>query len=346
MPFRTKKRENGTRSILKYNAKERERKIEKVTEEANSTELEERGAADQSLNNNLGPKCSNQAEIDPDEKFKNLDEYTKSANSIFSCFATSYGLLTLVLAVQTHSGKCRKGLNLYQPVMNGIVGFSTNIVINCDCGWSKKCNMVGDRNQQTIFDNSIYTAMTILGMIPSKIKAFLKLLNFGGQNWRGTTVGVKPESNKNIQNRTKIQENIIREKDIIEDQELDKVKNNYDPENLPVFKADGYYDVKNAQFCLCTAYVESTDGTDDKCVGTIVVKRAGFRSAEEISKGYGVIVDTNSHCLEGIGMEYLMKRIASKILKFALVLDGDLKVRPIQYVSYSKNDHMVKMTTG
>ena len=99
---------------------------------------------------------------------------------------------------------------------------------------------------------------------------------------------------------------------------------NYDPNELPTFKADGFYDCKNAQVCQGTLYVESKDGDFDKCAGTVLIKKQGF--LKDISKGKGIIVDLPAQSLEGVALEYLMKRVRSRIPKFNLVLDGDVKV--------------------
>ena len=42
----------------------------------------------------------------------------------------------------------------------------------------------------------------------------------------------------------------------LEDIFLDEVVKNYDPNELPTFKADGFYDCKNAQVCQESLFVK------------------------------------------------------------------------------------------
>ena len=262
--------------------------------------------------------------LSQEEKHEILDKYTSSEESNFTCFATNHGLNNLLQAVQSHSSRCPMNLKILKPVTTGNWGLSSTIALNCECGWSKNVNTVGDVDQRDDFDKQYYAVLTILGLVASKMDSFLRLMNFGGQNLYGTASGVDSESKKNKKTREDVQTEIIKYKNSLEDAVLDDVVKNYDPEDLPTFKADGFYDCKNAQVCQGTLFVESKNGDFDRSAGTVLVKRQGF--LKDVTKGKGIIVDLPSQSLEGVALEILMKRVRCRIPKFNLVLDGDVKV--------------------
>ena len=262
--------------------------------------------------------------LSQEEKHELLDKYISSEDSNFTCFVTNHGLNNLVQAVQSHSPRCPMNLKIKKPITTGNWGVSSTIALNCECGWSKNVNTVGDVQQRDDFDRQFYSVLTILGIVASKMDSFLRLMNFGGQNLYGTSSGVDSESKKNKKTRENVQEEIIEYKNTLEDAVLDEVVKNYDPEDLPTFKADGFYDSKNAQICQSTLFVESKNGDFDKSAGTVLIKRQGF--LKDVTKGKGIIVDLPAQSLEGVAIEILMKRVRRRIPKFNLVLDGDVKV--------------------
>ena len=262
--------------------------------------------------------------LSQEEKHELLDKYISSEDSNFTCFTTNHGLNNLLQAVQSHSSRCPMNLKILKPVTTGNWGLSSTIALNCECGWSKNVNTVGDVDQRDDFDKQYYAVLTILGLVASKMDSFLRLMNFGGQNLYGTASGIDSESKKNKKTRENVQDGIIEFKNSLENAVLDDVVKNYDPEDLPTFKADGFYDCKNAQICQGTLFVESKNGDFDKSAGTVLVKRQGF--LEDVTKGKGIIVDLPSQSLEGVALEILMKRVRCRIPKFNLVLDGDVKV--------------------
>ena len=259
-----------------------------------------------------------------EEKHANLDEYISSEDSNFTCFATNHGLNNFAQAIQSHSPRCSKKLKIKKPINSGNIGLSSTLLLNCECGWEKYVNTVGDKQQRENFDKQFYGVLTILGLIASKMDSFLRLMNFGGLTLNGASVGVDSESQKNMITREHVQGQIIDFKNFLEDAVLDEVVKNYDPRDLPTFKADGFYDSKNAQVCQGTLFVESKIGDFDKSAGTVLIKRQGF--LKDVTKGKGIIVDLPAQSLEGVALEILMKRVRCRIPKFNLVLDGDVKV--------------------
>ena len=259
-----------------------------------------------------------------EEKHAKLDEYISSEESNFTCFATNHGLNNFAHAIQSHSPRCTKKLKIKKPINSGNIGLSSTILLNCECGWEKYVNTVGDKQQRENFDKQFYGVLTILGLIASKMDSFLRLMNFGGLTLNGASVGIDSESQKNMITRETVQGQIIDFKNFLEDAVLDEVVKNYDPGDLPTFKADGFYDSKNAQVCQGTLFVESKNGDFDKSAGTVLIKRQGF--LKDVTKGKGIIVDLPAQSLEGVALEILMKRVRCRIPKFNLVLDGDVKV--------------------
>ena len=262
--------------------------------------------------------------LSQEEKRVNLDKYIESEESNFTCFATNHGLDNFASAIRSHSPRCPMKLKFYKPINSGNIGLSSTVILTCECGWEKSVNTVGDTNQRDEFDRQFYTVITILGLIASKMDSFLRLMNFGGQTLNGGSVGVNSRSPKNRKTREIVQNKIIEFKNSLEDTVMDEVVKNYDPDDIPTFKADGFYDCKNAQICQGTLFVESKTGDFDKCAGTVLIKRQGFH--KDISKGKGIIVDLPPQSLEGVALDRLMKRVRCKIPKFNLVLDGDVKV--------------------
>ena len=259
-----------------------------------------------------------------EEKNEYLENYISSKNSDFTCFATKNGLSTLIQTIQTHARRCSKNLDLFSPVNNGNEGFSTTLRLNCACGWEKRVNTVGNQHQKTSFDEHLYSASCILGITSTKMDSFLRLMNFGGENYNGNSVGIDSKSKRNKKIRQKVHDSIIEYKNSLETSVLNEVEKNFDPQNPPTFKFDGFYDSKNAQLCQGTLLVESNDGSDDKSAGTVVIKRQG--NIKDISNGKGIIVNLPSQSLEGVAMQHLLKMVRPKIPKFSLVLDGDVKV--------------------
>ena len=266
-----------------------------------------------------------------EEKNQYLENYISSRNSDFTCFATQNGLSTLIQAIQSHARKCLKNLDLFSPVNNGNEGFSTTLRLNCACGWEKRVNTVGNQHQKTSFDEHLYSTSCILGITTTKMDSFLRLMNFGGENYNRNSVGINSKSKRNTKIRQKVHDSIIEYKNSLETTVLDEVEKNYDPQNPPMFKFDGFYDSRNAQICQGTLLVESKDGSDDKSAGTVVIKRQG--NIKDISNGKGIIVDLPPTSLEGVAMEHLMKLVRPRISKFSLALDGDVKVsiKNLQY---------------
>ena len=262
--------------------------------------------------------------LSQEEKQANLDKYISSEVSKFTCFATDDGLNNFVHAIQSHSPRCPMKLKIKKPINSGNIGLSSSVLLTCECGWEKSVNTVGDKNQRDEFDRQFFSVATILGLVASKMDSFLRLMNFGGETLNGASVGVNSKSQKNTKTRESVQNGIIDFKNSLEDAVLDDVVKNYDPDDIPTFKADGFYDCKNAQVCQGTLFVESKDGDFDKCAGTVLIKRQGFHT--DVSKGKGIIVDLPSQSLEGVALDRLMKRVRCKIPKFNLVLDGDVKV--------------------
>ena len=291
-----------------------------ITAGENQSPIVQSAAQDDSQGNILRKK----PKMSQEEKHEILDKYISSEDSNFTCFATNLGLNNLVQAVQSHSSRCPMNLKILKPVTTGNWGLSSTIALNCECGWSKNVNTVGDVQQRDDFDRQFYKVLTILGIVASKMDSFLRLMNFGGQNLYGTAVGIDSESKKNKKTRDNVQEEIIEYKNTLEDAVLDEVVKNYDPEDLPTFKADGFYDSKNAQLCQGTLFVESKNGDFDKSAGTVLIKRQGF--LKDVTNGKGIIVDLPAQSLEGVALEILMKRVRCRIPKFNLVLDGDVKV--------------------
>ena len=259
-----------------------------------------------------------------EEKNEYLENYLSSRNSEFTCFATQNGLSTLIQAIQSHARRCSKNLELFSPVNNGNEGFSTTLRLNCTCGWEKRVNTVGNQHQKTSFDEHLYSTSCILGITSTKMDSFLRLMNFGGENYNRNSVGINSKSKRNTKIRQKVHDGIIEYKNSLETSVLNEVEKNYDPQSPPMFKFDGFYDSKNAQICQGTLFVESKDGSDDKSAGTVVIKRQG--NVKDISNGKGIIVDLPSQSLEGVAMKHLMKMVQPKIPKFSLALDGDVKV--------------------
>ena len=259
-----------------------------------------------------------------EEKNEYLESYISSKNSDFTCFATQNGLFTLIQAIQSHARRCSKNLDLFSPVNNGNEGFSTTLRLNCACGWEKRVNTVGNQHQKTSFDEHLYSASCILGITSTKMDSFLRLMNFGGENYNRNSVGINSKSKRNKKIRQKVHDGIIEYKNSLETSVLNEVEKNFDPQNPPTFKFDGFYDSKNAQLCQGTLLVESNDGSDDKSAGTVVIKRQG--NIKDISNGKGIIVNLPSQSLEGVAMQHLLKMVRPKIPKFSLVLDGDVKV--------------------
>ena len=259
-----------------------------------------------------------------EEKNTKFDEYVSSEESNFTCFATNHGLNNFAHAIQSHSPRCPKKLKIKKPINSGNIGLSSTILLTCECGWEKYVNTVGDKQQRENFDKQFYSVLTILGLITTKMDSFLRLMNFGGLTLNGASVGIDSNSQKNRVTRETVQGEIIDFKNVLEDAVLDKVVTNYDPDDLPTFKADGFYDSKNAQVCQGTLFVESKDGDFDKSAGTVLIKRQGF--LKDVTKGKGIIVDLPAQSLEGVALELLMKRVCRRIPKFNLVLDGDVKV--------------------
>ena len=262
--------------------------------------------------------------LSQEEKHAKLDEYISSEESNFTCFATNHGLDNFAHAVQSHSPRCSKKLKIKKPINSGNIGLSSTVLLVCECGWEKYVNTVGDKQQRENFDKQFYGVLTILGLIASKMDSFLRLMNFGGLTLNGASVGIDSESQKNMKTRDTVQGQIIDFKNFLEDAVLDEVVKNYDPKDLPTFKADGFYDSKNAQVCQGTLFVESKNGDFDKSAGTVLIKRQGF--LKDVTKGKGIIVDLPPQSLEGVALEILMKRVRRRIPKFNLVLDGDVKV--------------------
>ena len=260
--------------------------------------------------------------LSQEEKHANLDKYISSEVSNFTCFATSDGLDNFAHVIQIHSRRCP--MKMKKPINSGNIGLSSTVLLTCECGWEKSVNTVGDKNQRDEFDRQFFSVATILGLVASKMDSFLRLMNFGGETLNGASVGVNSKSQKNMKTRETVQNGIIDFKNSLEDAVLDEVVKNYDPDDIPTFKADGFYDCKNAQVCQGTLFVESKDGDFDKCAGTVLIKRQGFHT--DVSKGKGIIVDLPSQSLEGVALDRLMKRVRCKIPKFNLVLDGDVKV--------------------
>ena len=260
--------------------------------------------------------------LSQEEKQANLDKYISSEVSKFTCFATDDGLDNFAHVIQIHSRRCP--MKIKKPINSGNIGFSSTVLLTCECGWEKSVNTVGDKNQRDEFDRQFFSVATILGLVVSKMDSFLRLMNFGGETLNGASVGVNSKSQKNMKTRETVQNGIIDFKNSLEDAVLDEVVKNYDPDDIPTFKADGFYDCKNAQICQGTLFVESKDGDFDKCAGTVLIKRQGFHT--DASKGKGIIVDLPSQSLEGVALDRLMKRVRCKIPKFNLVLDGDVKV--------------------
>ena len=259
-----------------------------------------------------------------EEKNEYLENYISSGNSQFTCFATQNGLSTLIQAIQSHARRCSKNLELFSPVNNGNEGFSTTLRLNCACGWEKRVNTVGNQHQKTSFDEHLYSTLCILGITSTKMDSFLRLMNFGGENYSHNSVGINSKSKRNTKIRQKVHDGIIEYKNALETSVLNEVEKNFDPQNPPMFKFDGFYDSKNAQLCQGTLFVESKDGSDDKSAGTVVIKRQG--NIKDISNGKGIIVDLPSQSLEGVAMQHLLKMVRPKIPKFSLALDGDVKV--------------------
>ena len=265
------------------------------------------------------------------EKNEYLENYISSSNSDFTCFASQNGLFMIVQAIQSHARRCSKNLDLFSPVNNGNEGFSTTLRLNCACGWEKIVNTVGNQHQKTSFDEHLYSTLCILGITSTKMDSFLRLMNFGGENYNRNSVGINSKSKRNTKIRQKVHDSIIEYKNSLETTVLDEVEKNYDPQNPPMFKFDGFYDSRNAQICQGTLLVESKDGSDDKSAGTVVIKRQG--NIKDISNGKGIIVDLPPTSLEGVAMEHLMKLVRPRISKFSLALDGDVKVsiKNLQY---------------
>ena len=290
------------------------------------TPAENRSQIDQSpaQHDSQSTQPTKKRKLSLEQKHAKLDEYISSEDSNFTCFATNHGLNNFAHAIQSHSPRCTKKLKIFSPINSGNIGLSSTILLNCECGWEKYVNTVGDKQQRENFDKQFYSVLTILGLIASKMDSFLRLMNFGGLTLNGASVGIDSESQKNMITRETVQGKIIDFKNFLEDAVLDEVVKNYDPQDLPTFKADGFYDSKNAQVCQGSLFVEDKNGDFDKSAGTVLIKRQGF--SKDVTKGKGIIVDLPPQSLEGVALEILMKRVRRRIPKFNLVLDGDVKV--------------------
>ena len=290
------------------------------------TPAENRSETDQSTaqHDSQSTSQTKKRKLSLEEKHAKLDEYISSEESSFTCFATDHGLNNFAHAIQSHVPRCSKKIDIKKPINSGNIGLSSTLLLHCECGWEKYVNTVGDKQQRENFDKQFYGVLTILGLIASKMDSFLRLMNFGGLTLNGATVGIDSESQKNMITRETVQGQIIDFKNFLEDAVLDEVVKNYDPRDLPTFKADGFYDSKNAQVCQGTLFVESKNGDFDKSAGTVLIKRQGF--LKDVTKGKGIIVDLPAQSLEGVALEILMKRVRRRIPKFNLVLDGDVKV--------------------
>ena len=243
--------ENAERSTDSGIGSEEERESNELDAPREITPGESQSQNDQSTaqHDSQSTLPTKRQKLSQEEKHANLDEYISSGNSNFTCFATNHGLNDLLHAVQGHSPRCSKKLKLFQPVNTGNIGLSSSILLNCECGWEKSVNTVGNKQQRDDFDRQFFSVLTILGLIASKMDSFLRLMNFGGQTLNGAPVGINSKSQKNMKTRENVQNQIIEYKNTLEDIVLDEVVKNYDPNELPTFKADGFYDCKNAQVC-------------------------------------------------------------------------------------------------
>jgi len=151
------------------------------------------GAAQQETQSTLPTK---KRKLSLEEKHTKLDEYISSEESSFTCFATNHGLNNFAHAIQSHSRRCSKKLKIKKPINSGNIGLSSTVLLNCECGWEKSVNTVGDKQQRENFDKQFYGVLTILGLIASKMDSFLRLMNFGGLTLNAASVGIDSESQK------------------------------------------------------------------------------------------------------------------------------------------------------
>ena len=77
-----------------------------------------------------------------------------------------------------------------------------------------------------------------------------------------------------MKTRENVQNLIIDFKNSLEDAVLDNVVKNYDSNDTPTFKEDGFCDCKNAQVCQGTLFVDDFDEFD-KSARNVLIKRQG-----------------------------------------------------------------------
>ena len=110
--------------------------------------------------------------------------------------------------------------------------------IVCQCGFTKTCNMSGGADESAKFDQMVTENIMAHNMNVHSTQKFLQGMNMRSKNLQGTVVGINLEHRKMSDLRNQLYIDIIRRKDVLEDEMLEKVVNASD---CPYFSFDGFY---------------------------------------------------------------------------------------------------------
>ena len=110
--------------------------------------------------------------------------------------------------------------------------------IVCQCGYTKTCNMSGGADESAKFDHMVTENIMAHNMNVHSTQKFLQGMNMRSKNLQGTVVGINLEHRKMSDLRNQLYIDIIKRKDALEDEMLEKVVNASD---CPFFSFDGFY---------------------------------------------------------------------------------------------------------